>query len=159
MLFNTAQQDFLNTFIPTLRAKGYRYYVAYTNTNVNNYWGSNTQPDIYIIASAEKITSSSAYRFNCSSGSVRYSVRTVNYSTSNNAVNTERITCTSYSGNLTVDAYEHIYTNAEFTGSTLQPDILGGEQYADTSYIQAGNFIFAVLLIYLVIWNMWSIRK
>ena len=158
-LFNTAQQDFLDSFIPTLRAKGYKYYVAYTNTNVNNVWGSTTQPDLYIVASTEEITATSAYRYNCPQGSVRYSVRTVNYSTSNNAVNTDRVTSVAYSGTLTVNAYEHIYTNAVFTGATLQPDILGGELYAETSYVNSGNFILAVLLIYLVIWNMWSIRK
>ena len=158
-MFSTAQQDFLDAFIPTLRSKGYKYYVAYTNTNVNNSWVSAAQPDIYIVASTDEITATTSYRYSVPSGSVRYSVRTANYSTNNNAVNTDRVTSAAYSGTLTVSAYEHIYTNAVFSGTTLQPDILGGEQYAETAYIQAGNFVLSVLLVYLVIWNMWRIRK
>lgn len=151
-IFSTVQKDFLESFIPTLRSKGYSYYVAYTNTNVNNTWNSSAQPDLYIVASSDKITASSGYRYTCQSGSVRYSVRTANYSTSNNAVNSDRVTSSNYSGVFTVNAYEHIYTNAEFTGSTLQPDILyslvGGYHYEATLAVGLATACLFIFIIF-----------
>lgn len=158
-MFSTSQEQFIKSFVPTLREKGYKYYVCYTHTRTNNDYNGRVEPDLYIVASKEKITASSAYSYAVPSGSVRYIVRTPNYSTNNSAVNTERIVSEDFTGNLRVDVYEHVYTNSTFTGQSLQPDILGGEQYAETSYLQANNIILAVLLFVVVIWNMWSVRK
>lgn len=156
-MFSTNQIEIVETLVPTMLSKGYSHYVAYTNTNSNSYY--NTEPDIYIIFSSEEITASSAYSYNIPSGSVRCVIRSGNYSSSTSAVNTQRIVTEEYTSiTLTVDVYEHIYTNAEFEGITIQPDILQ-EGRVNTLYDQGSMFILAALLIFLVIAKMWTFRK
>lgn len=156
-MFSTNQIEIVETLVPTMMSKGYSHYVAYTNTNTSNW--TNNEPDLYFIFSNEEITANSAYSFNIPSGSVRCVVRSGNYSSSNSAVNTQRIVSEEYTTTtLTVDVYEHIYTNAEFQGVTIQPDILQ-EGRVNTLYDQGNMFILAALLIFLVIAKMWTFRK
>lgn len=136
--------------------RGYYFYVAYTNTTVNTGYNSPAQPDIYVVFSAEEITSTSAYSYNVPSGSVRYTIRSANYSTSTSAVNIDRLTVTNFSGNLSVNVYEHVYTNAVASASqtVIQPDILK-EGSVNHEYSAVSTFLLGSLLFYLVIRDMW----
>lgn len=156
-LFSTNQIEIVETLVPTMLAKGYTHYVAYTNTNTGSYY--NSEPDLYIIFSNEEISGSSAYSFNIPSNSVRVVVRSSNYSSSTSAVNTERIVTEEYTATtLNVDVYEHIYTNAVFTGSSVQPDILQ-EGSANTIYDTYNSVILTAILFFIVLWEMWKVRK
>lgn len=132
-MFSTAQKDVLTSLIPVMRRQGYKYYIAYTNTNTNTGWTSSAVVDLYVVFSSDEIVAKDMYSYSIPSGSVRYAIRTANYSTGNGAVNTDRYVTSTYSGTLTVQEYEHIYTNAEFSTSTVQPNILyearGGYAY------------------------------
>lgn len=143
-----------------MRNQGYKYYVAYTHTNTDNSWNTSTDPDLYIVFSKEKITAQSGYKYTVPENSVQYICRSSNYSTSTNSVNTDRIIKQNYSGTLNINVYEHIYTNAQFGESlVVMPDILGGELYAETVYTQSTNFLLATFLFFVVIWEIWKIRK
>lgn len=142
-----------------MRNQGYKYYVAYTHTNTDNSWNTSTEPDLYIVFSKEKITAQSGYKYTIPQNSTRYICRSGNYSSSNNSVNTDRIKKENFSGTLSINLYEHIYSNAEYGESLVMPDILGGEQYAESVYTQATNFILGAFLFFVVIWEMWKIRK
>lgn len=139
-----------------MRERGYTYYVAYTNSNTGGYYSY--EPDLYFVFSKEKITANSAYTYTAPAGSVMYIVRTVNYSGGNGAVNTARVTTQTYGGTFTVDAYEHIYSNAEYSGTTIQPDILS-EGVKQNEYLQAQGIILAAFLLFVVFWKMATFRK
>lgn len=136
--------------------RGYHYYVAYTNTTISSGYNRPVEPDIYVIFSAEEITSTSAYSYNVPSGSVRYIIRSGNYSSSSTAVNTNRLTFSDFSGNLSIDVYEHVYTNAVSSASqtVIQPDILK-EGSVNYEYSAVTMFLLGSLLFYLVIRDMW----
>ncbi len=156
-MFSATQIEIVETLVPTMLSEGYTHYVAYTNTNTSNW--SNTEPDIYIIFSNEEITATSSYSYNIPSGSVRCVVRSSNYSSNNSAVNTDRVVLEDYnSTTLNVDEYEHIYTNAVFTGMSIQPDILQ-EGRANTIYDTYNSVILTAILFFIVIWEMWKVRK
>ncbi len=130
-MFSTAQQAYVNALIPTYAKEGYRYYVCYTDSVGNTGYGSSANPDLYALFSKSPISSQDAYTFNLEDSAVLVTIRSGNYSSSSTAVNTARVVASEYTqATLTVDEYEHIYTNAEFEGIILQPDynlISGGE--------------------------------
>ena len=149
-MFNTAQKDIIESLVPVMRKEGYNFYVAYTNTNTNSGYNRTVPPDLYVVFSRDNLSFNSAYSFNCPDGSVLFTCRTVNYSSSQYGVNTDRIVKSNISGNVTVEKYEHIYTNAEYSTSVgvRHPDILysmeGG--YAYDSSVALIIAICAVLL-------------
>lgn len=147
-MFSTVQTDVIKSLIPVMRRQGYKYYIAYTYTRTGNY--STVDPDLYIVFSEDKITASDLYTYSVPSGSVKYSIRTPNYSTNSSAVNTDRLFSSSFSGSLTINPYEHIYTNSVFSGSSVQPDILyemkGGYEF-ETSVATAILLAVFVLLV------------
>lgn len=129
-MFSTNQIEYVKTLLPTYAEQGYKYYIAYTNNDNTNYYSTN--PDLYIIFSQDKITASDGYNYELNpETSVIITIRTGNYSSSSSANNDERVVVNQYvNETLFIDEWEHIYTNAEFTGHTLQPDynlISGGE--------------------------------
>ena len=121
-MFTTAEEQWLKALIETMRGKGYKSYVAYTVTENNN------DTDVIVIFSKETITGTGLYSFTVTDG-VMYSFDSSGYSTYNGSE--ARTSVGTFSGNLSVDQYEHVYTNAEFNGTTLQPDIrlTGGAAY------------------------------
>lgn len=155
-MFNTVQQTVLESLIPTMAERGYHYYVAYTYTTVNSGYNNPTKPDLYVVFSADEISSTSAYTYNVPSGAIRYTIRSGNYSSSTNAVNTDRLTVSNFSGNLSIDLYEHVYTNAVASASqtVIQPDILK-EGSVNHEYSAVSMFMLGSLLFYLVIRDMW----
>lgn len=157
-MFSTAQQAYCDSLIPTMYARGYPYYIAYTYSIPSSGWNQQSVPDLYIVFSKDPITSSNGYSYSVPSDSVRYAIRTNNYSTSSGANNSERMAVSNFYGNLTVDPYEHIYSNATFTGSTIQPDILdkGGKQ---NEYLQAQGFMLTAFFLFVVFWKICTVRR
>lgn len=139
-----------------MRERGYSYYVAYTHTYTDSYYRN--EPDLYIVFCKEKITANSAYTYSVPQGAVMYIIRTNNYSTSSSAVNTSRVTSQPYGGSFTVDAYEHIYSNAEFSGSTIQPDILS-KGVKQNEILNAQSIVVLAFFLFIVFWQMCTFRK
>ena len=155
-MFNTAQQEYCDSLIPTMRERGYPYYVAYTNTYTDSAY--RYEPDLYFVFSKEKISASSAYSFTVPQGAIMFIVRTSNYSTSSHAVNTSRVTSQPYVGTFTVDAYEHIYSNAEFSGNTIQPDILS-KGVKQNEILNAQSIVVLAFFLFIVFWKICTFRK
>ena len=136
-MFSDAQQGYIASLVASMRDE-YPYYIAYSDFR----YGSYENASIYVIFSKEKIISRGLYSYEVPTG-VKYSLITNNYSSYNN--NTARTLVTSFNGGvITVPIYEFIYTNAEFSGSSVQPDInklYGGDYNAQ---LQSTNFIFVV---------------
>lgn len=133
-MFSDAQQRFIASLVSSMR-KEYPYYLAYSDFRSSGY----DVPQIYVLFSADPITASSPYRYVVPQG-VKYSVITGNYS-SYNSSNTDRISVSAYSGgNVSIPVYEWVYSNAEYSGSAIQPDVnmlYGGDYNAQ---IQTINF-------------------
>lgn len=146
-MFSTNQIEYVKTLIPTYAADGYKYYVAYTNNDNTNYYSTN--PDLYIVFSKDVITAIDGYNYSVNpEETVIISIRTGNYSSSSSANNDERVVVNQHvNDTFFVDEFEHIYTNAEFTGNTLQPDynlISGGETNVR---LEAITFVLLVSLL------------
>lgn len=139
-----------------MRERGYSYYVAYTNTSNDDL--DRYQPDLYLVFSKDKITANNAYSYTVPQGSILYILRTNNYSSSSHAVNTSRVTTQSYGGTFTVDAYEHIYSNAEYSGTTIQPDILS-KGVKQNEILNAQSIVVLAFFLFIVFWKMCTFRK
>ena len=147
-MFSTNQIEYIKTFLPTYANQGYKYYIAYTNNDSSSSY-YNTDPDLYILFSKDKIEASSGYRYSVNpEETIIISIRTGNYSSSNNANNTERVVVNQFvNDSFFVDEWEHIYTNAEFGSYVLQPDynlISGGETNVR---LEAITFVLLVSLL------------
>lgn len=136
-MFSDAQQRYIAALVSNMR-DDYPYYIAYSDFR----YGNSETASIYVIFSKEKITSRGLYSYEVPSG-VKYSLITSNYSSYN--INTARTVVNSFSGGVVnVPIYEFVYTNADFTSSSVQPDInklYGGDYNAQ---LQSTNFIFIV---------------
>ncbi len=147
-MFSTNQIEVTQSLVNTMRQQGYKYYIAYTNTSTSSGWNTSAVEDLYIIFSKDEITAISGYNYTIPANSLHYAIRTGNYSTSSSSVNSERFVVSEYEGELNIEIYEHIYTNAEFGESVVvMPDINfrgAGEQYEKTNGI--GLVVTAVLL-------------
>lgn len=137
-MFSDAQQRYIAALVSNMR-DDYPYYIAYSDFR----YGSSETASIYVIFSKEKITSRGLYSYEVPAG-VRYSLITSNYSSYN--TNTARTVVNSFTGGVVnVPVYEFVYTNADFTSSSVQPDInklYGGDYNAQ---LQNTNFIFIVV--------------
>lgn len=157
-MFSTTQIEMLSSLVPTMAADGYKYYVAYTYTNTSGGgWGYETQPDLYVVFSKDKIVAGSGYVYTVPQGAVRYAIRTSNYSSSSSANNSERIVEAPFSGTLRIDLYEHIYSNSEYAAeSVVMPDINyrgGGEQLEKTNAL---GLVATALLLFVVFVHMFK---
>lgn len=154
-MFSTSQVEMLTSLIPTMAADGYKFYVAYTNSQYSGYY--NSEPDLYVVFSKDPIQATGGYMYSVGIGSVQYAIRSGNYSSSSSANNTDRITVQNYSGTLRIDVYEHIYTNAEYTeGSVVMPDINyrgGGEQLEKTNAL---GLVCTALLLFVVFCSLFK---
>lgn len=158
-MFSTQQLEVVKSVTNTAYTKGYKYYVAYTHTNTNSGYYYTVDPDLYIIVSMDKIEAESGYSYTCSENSLVYTCRTVNYSTSQYAVNTDRIVVDDYlAGSVVIPAYEHVYTNAEYGSYSIMPDILqeGGQRDV---YLNSSSVILAAFLFIFCFFKMWQIHK
>ena len=146
-MFSTSQQEYIKTLLPTYAKEGYKYYVAYTDSLYSSNSHSSFSPDLYIIFSKKSISASDAYFYVIEESSLLVSVRTYNYN-SYGSTNAPRVTVSNYTKKtLSIEPYEHIYTNAEFEGVALQADynlISGGETNVR---LEAISFVLLVSLI------------
>lgn len=156
-LFDSNQQRYCDTLIPTMYAKGYKHYVAYTNNDYSGYYS--TEPDLFIVFSKDKIQPNGAYSYNIPQNSVRCSIRSYDYSSSSSAVNSDRVKTEAFSGRLKIDLYEHIYSNAEYSGTTIQPDILAPKEVKQYDSTQALGVVLLAFLLFYVFWQMCTFRR
>lgn len=151
-MFSTAQNDYLKSLVPVMRDQGYRYYVAYSDNDRDNSYN----PDLYVIFAKDKITASGLYSYSIPAGAIRYSIITSNTSYNNTAY---RVTTASLGAfTLSVDRYEHIYSNAApATNSVmLQPDVLyTGEVYARETLAAVG-IVLTIGLFVAWFWRLFS---
>lgn len=158
-MFSTSQQAYIDALLPTYAKDGYKYYVIYSNNMANSGYGSTSHPDLYALFSKKAISAKNAYSFSVEDSSILVAVRSSNYSSSSSANNSARIVVQDYSpGTLKIPECEHIYTNAEFTGYTLQPDYYlstGGETNVQ---IQAISLIMLSVLFLSMLYRLWIKR-
>ena len=151
-MFSTSQQAYIEALLPTYAEDGYKYYVVYSDNVANSGYYTSTNPDLYAVFSKETISAKNAYSYDVGDSSIIVSIRSSNYSSSNNANNDERVVVSDYAAQtLVIPKYEHIYTNAEFTGHTLQPDYYlasGGETNVQVKTI---SFIMLIVCAYIVL--------
>ena len=147
-MFSTAQQQYIEALIPTYAKAGYKYYVCYTHTNTNSGYFGSTDPDLYALFSKEAISSENAYTYDIEDAAVLVAIRSGNYSSSSTANNGNRLTVTDYTqSKLTIPGYEHIYSNAEFTGSVIQPDFYISNVGDSNVKLQGITFLLCVSLL------------
>ena len=155
-MFSTAQQAYIEALLPTYAKEGYKFYVVYSNTMVNNNWGASTDPDLYAVFSKEAISAKDAYTYDVGDSSILVTIRSGNYSSSSSAVNTDRVVVEDYAAQtLSINPYEHIYTNAEFETYALQPDYYlasGGETNVQ---LQGNTFLILIVVLFLVVNRLW----
>lgn len=151
-MFSTAQNDYLKSLVLVMRQQGYRYYIAYSDNDRDN----NYNPDLYVIFAKDKITANSLYSYSVPASSVRYNIITSNTSYNNTAY---RVTTASVGAStVTVDRYEHVYSNAVPAMDTvqLQPDILyTGEVYARET-VSAVGIVLTIGLFVTWFWRLFS---
>lgn len=158
-MFSTAQQAYIDALLPTYAKDGYKYYVVYTNNMANSGYYSSSYPDLYAVFSKEAISAEDAYTYDIGDSSILVSVRSGNYSSSSSANNSDRVDVKNYSAQiLHIPSCEHIYTNADFSGHTLQPDYSlssGGETNVQ---IQTISFIMLIVCFFSIISKLWFRR-
>lgn len=126
-MWSDSYRDYVAAMVKSNRGE-YPYYIAHTCT----YWGisnSGSYPAFKIYFSKEPITANGLYNYVLPSDTLVYSVIGGN---ANNNYHNARVTATVTRGNLKIEDYEFVYTNAESTIATIQPDIL-----ADTNVTQS----------------------
>lgn len=146
-MFSDAQQRFIASLVASMR-EDYPYYLAYSDFHSSGY----DVPSLYVMFSDKPITASSPYRYVVPQG-VKYSVITGNYSSYNS--NNDRISVSSFDGgNVSIPAYEWVYSNAEYSGSAIQPDVnmlYGGDYNAQ---IQTVNFFLIACALCVLIYGI-----
>ncbi len=143
-MWNESYKQYVKDLVLSNRGE-YPYYLAVTNTYIGN--GYNTEyPAFKVYFSKEPITASGLYSYKLPADSIVY---TVIGSNANDNYHSKRVTTSTASGNLDINNYEFVYTNAEFTGNTIQPDIMA------TNNVKEGTFQgFAWLLFVLLLANI-----
>lgn len=140
-MFTAVEMEWLQALIETMYQSGYKYYLARTVTERNNNY------DVVVLFSRSPITGNGLYSYTATDAVV-YSYDSSGYSYGSEDSGA-RVAVSSHNGNYTVPQYEHVYTNAEFSGATLQPDIrqTGG---ANNEPIQAVPLLVALLVLVLI---------
>ena len=158
-MFSTAQQAYIDAILPTYAKDGYKYYVVYSDSVGNSSSWYSSEPDLYAVFSKETISAQDAYTYVVGESSIIVTIRSSNYSSSSGATNDSRVTVSDYNAQtLSIDKFEHIYTNAEFTGHTLQPDYYlttGGETNVQ---IKGISLIMLTVCFFLLLSKLWFKR-
>ena len=140
-MWSEIYHDYVEELVLTNRAE-YPYYVAHTCS----YWGTSSsasQPSFKVYFSKEPITASSLYSYRFTGDSVCYSVVGGNASTTYSGA---RVTVTNYSGNLTINNYEFIYSNAEYSTQTVMPDIIATNAVTQAHFDGVSLIVLCVML-------------
>lgn len=146
-MWNTATENYVKQLVLTMK-KEYPYYVAHTISNVSS---GNDVVTTRVYFSSAPIEAKGLYSYFLPVNSIRYDLITSNYS--DRYTNGARISTSSFNGTLTLNQYEFVYTNAEFTGSTIQPDLtaergLTNETFQGFSFVLVG----AMLVVFFSRW-------
>lgn len=143
-MFSATELEWVKALIETMRGKGYRYYVAQTVTESNN------DTDVIVVFSKSPIVGNSLYSYTVTDG-VRYSLDSNGYSSYSGGG--ARTKVDAYSGTISVSNTEFVYTNAEFSGSTVQPDIrtTGG---VTGEGIQTGVIVLTIVLLVTILFRI-----
>lgn len=158
-MFSTAQQAYIDALLPTYAKEGYKYYVVYTNTNTSGVYNTSSYPDLYAIFSKKAISAEDAYTFNVEDSSIIVAVRCGNYSSSSYSNNSDRVVVNDYSAQtLTIEPYEHIYTNARFNTYALQPDYYLGSGGAANVQVQTISFAIFFIALFVGLSKLWFKR-
>lgn len=147
-MWSDSNRDYVKQLVLTNREE-YPYYVAHTCT----YWdvtNSSSLPAFKVYFSKEPIIASSLYDYKISANSLCYSVVSSN---ANKNYHNMRVTATAYSGNLSINEYEFIYSNAEYSAVTVQPDVTVTDSVSRADY-QGVNFIIIAVLLGVIVYKL-----
>lgn len=145
-MWSDSYRDYVASMVKSNRGE-YPYYIAHTCT----YWNvssSSSLPAFKIYFSKEPITASSLYNYVLPSDTLVYSVVGGN---ANNNYHNARVTATVTSGNLKIDDFEFVYTNAESTIATIQPDILADINVTQSHFDGVSLVLLIVVLASVVV--------
>ena len=143
-MFSAQELEYIKALIETMRGKGYNYYVAHTVTENNN------DSDVVVIFSQEPITGNGLYNFTVTDG-IQYTVDSSGYNTYGGG--DARTQVSSRSGNISIADTEFIYTNAEYSGTSLQPDIrTTGGVISETN--QASFYMLTLFFLVVVVFSI-----
>ena len=137
--------DYCKNIIATNR-KEYPYYVVASNTNFDSYWAA--EPAVYIYLAKDEIKANGTFAFVLPAGSKRLGIISNNAS---DRYHGQRVITTTYSGALTINEYEWVYTNAK-TGTVVSvPDLVDTFPATNTAFTAMGIIISILLVTNLVI--------
>lgn len=140
-MWSDSYRDYVKQLVITNRDE-YPYYIAHTCT----YWGisnSSSYPSFKVYLSKEPISASGLYNYVLPDDTLVYSI--VGSNANSNHYN-DRVTTTVTKGNLAIDEFEFVYSNAEYSTSTVQPDILASTDVSQSHFDGVGLVILIVLL-------------
>lgn len=140
-MWSDSYRDYVKQLVITNRDE-YPYYIAHTCT----YWGisnSYSYPSFKVYLSKKPITANGLYNYVLPSDTLVYSVIGGN---ANGNYHSDRVTTTVTKGNLAIDEYEFVYSNAEYTTATVQPDILASTDVSQSHFDGVSLVILIVLL-------------
>lgn len=145
-MWSDSYRDYVLQLVESNRGE-YPYYIAHTCT----YWGINNTsslPAFKVYFSKQPITATGLYSYVLPSDSMVYSV--VGGSANNN-YHSQRVTTSQYSGRLDVDNFEFIYSNAEYSSNSIQPDILATNNVSQAHFDGVSLILLIVLLTSVVV--------
>lgn len=150
-MWSDSYRDYVKQLVISNREE-YPYYIAHTCT----YWGGTSydQPNFKVYFSKEPITATSLYSYTLAADSICYSVIGSNGNTNYHSA---RTTVSNVSGNVTVNNYEFIYSNAEYSTNSIQPDILATNNVTRVDY-QGISAIIITVLLGVIVFNMFRGR-
>lgn len=140
-MWSDSYKEYVKSLVESNRGE-YPYYVAHTCT----YWSydsSADMPSFKVYFSKDPITATDIYTYILSDNSMVYSVIGSNASRN---YSDQRVTTSSYSGTLVINDYEFIYSNAEYSTRSIQPDILATTNVTQSHFDGVSLIILAVLL-------------
>lgn len=140
-MWSDSYRDYVKQLVLTNRAE-YPYYVAHTCTYLGS-TSSYDQPNFKVYFSKEPITATSLYNYSLPSGSICYNVIGGN---GNNNYHSARMSVVNASSNISINNYEFIYSNAEYSTNSIQPDILATNEVTRADYQGTTAIIITVLL-------------
>lgn len=120
----------------------YPYYLAVTSTNYSSYSDYN-HASFKVYFSKKPIKADGLYNYVFEDSAVVYSV--ISNNASSNSLD-PRVQTTSYRGNLAINKYEFVYTNAEFKTESIQPDILSTNLVSQSHFDGVSLILICIFL-------------
>lgn len=140
-MWSDSYRDYVKQLVVTNRSE-YPYYIAHTCTYLNGV-SSYDQPSFKVYFSKEPITATGLYKYSLPADSICYNVIGGN---GNNNYHSARTKVTNASGNLTINEYEFVYSNAEYSTSSVQPDVIATNEVTRADYQGISAILIVILL-------------